>query len=82
MKDLQAAKQLLLQQKVDLQGRVEANQAALEQEKKEHQNTRESITQLQQQNKAETDKLHKQLVHTFVLGRFGDSRMGHDKFTA
>lgn len=62
MKELQAAKQLLLQQKVDQQGRVEAAQAALEQEQRDHQTTRDSITNAQQQHKAETDKLHKQLA--------------------
>uniref|UniRef100_A0A8B9JW77 Early endosome antigen 1 n=1 Tax=Astyanax mexicanus TaxID=7994 RepID=A0A8B9JW77_ASTMX len=62
VKELQAAKQLLLQQKVDLQGKVEAAQATLEQEKREHQTTRDSIQQTQQQHKAETDKLQKQLA--------------------
>lgn len=69
LKDLQAAKQLLLQQKVDLQGRVEAIQASLEQEKKEHQKTHESITQSQQQHRAEADKLREQMVRTFIVGR-------------
>lgn len=62
LKDLQAAKQLLIQQKVELQGKVEAAQASLEQEQRDHQKTRDSIKHAQQQLKAETDKLQKQLV--------------------
>ncbi len=62
LKELQAAKQLLIQQKVELQGKVEAAQASLEQEQREHQKTRDSIKQKQQQLKTETDKLQQQLV--------------------
>ncbi|XP_016301520.1 early endosome antigen 1-like [Sinocyclocheilus anshuiensis] len=62
LKELQAAKQLLIQQKVELQGKVEAAQASLEQEQREHQKTRDSIKQKQQQLKAQTDKLQQQLA--------------------
>uniref|UniRef100_A0A667ZMZ3 Early endosome antigen 1 n=1 Tax=Myripristis murdjan TaxID=586833 RepID=A0A667ZMZ3_9TELE len=40
--ELQEAKQLLIQQKLEMQGQVEAAQTALEQEKKEHQATRDN----------------------------------------
>lgn len=73
LKDLQAAKQLFIQQKVELQGKVEAAQASLEQEQRDHQKTRDSIKHTQQQLKGETDKLQKQLVQWFSLhcGMFG-----------
>uniref|UniRef100_A0A4W4ESG0 FYVE-type domain-containing protein n=1 Tax=Electrophorus electricus TaxID=8005 RepID=A0A4W4ESG0_ELEEL len=62
LKELQAARQVLLQQKVELQGRVEAGQATLEQEQRDHQSTRDTITHTQQQHRVEMDKLRSQLA--------------------
>uniref|UniRef100_A0A8D0AUE4 Early endosome antigen 1 n=1 Tax=Sander lucioperca TaxID=283035 RepID=A0A8D0AUE4_SANLU len=47
--ELLEAKQLLIQQKVELQGQVEAAQKSLEQEQKEHQATRDSRSQREEQ---------------------------------
>uniref|UniRef100_A0AAY4D6G3 FYVE-type domain-containing protein n=1 Tax=Denticeps clupeoides TaxID=299321 RepID=A0AAY4D6G3_9TELE len=44
LKELQAGKQLLIQQKLEVQGRVEAAQASIEQEQREHQATRDSVS--------------------------------------
>uniref|UniRef100_A0A8C4I7B1 Early endosome antigen 1 n=1 Tax=Dicentrarchus labrax TaxID=13489 RepID=A0A8C4I7B1_DICLA len=47
--ELREAKQLLIQQKLELQGQVEAAQSALEHEQKEHQATRDSRSQREEQ---------------------------------
>uniref|UniRef100_A0A4W6E8L6 Early endosome antigen 1 n=1 Tax=Lates calcarifer TaxID=8187 RepID=A0A4W6E8L6_LATCA len=52
--ELREAKQLLIQQKLELQGQVEAAQGALEQEQKEHQATRDSRSQREEQLLAQT----------------------------
>uniref|UniRef100_A0A8C9W3S1 Early endosome antigen 1 n=1 Tax=Scleropages formosus TaxID=113540 RepID=A0A8C9W3S1_SCLFO len=62
VKELREAKQLLIQQKLEMQGRVENVQAALEQEKQEHQVTRESIRQRDETLKAEKAKMEAQLA--------------------
>lgn len=45
LSELQEAKQLLIQQKLELQTRVEAAQGDLEQERKEHQSTKDGSLQ-------------------------------------
>lgn len=66
--ELQEAKQLLIQQKLELQGQVEATQGALEQEQREHKATRDSRLQREEQlltqNKEVQDKLVKSLIPT------------------
>lgn len=47
--ELQEAKQLLIQQKLELQTRVEAAQGDLEQERKEHQSTKDGSLQQKEQ---------------------------------
>uniref|UniRef100_A0A665XAN8 Early endosome antigen 1 n=1 Tax=Echeneis naucrates TaxID=173247 RepID=A0A665XAN8_ECHNA len=49
LSELREAKQLLIQQKLDLQGQVETVQGVLEQEKKEHQVTKDSRSQREEQ---------------------------------
>lgn len=60
--ELQEAKQLLIQQKLELQGQVEAGQGALEKEQKEHQATRDSRSQREEQLLAQTKEARDQLV--------------------
>lgn len=60
--ELREAKQLLIQQKLEMQGRVESQQAVLEKEKQAHQATRGSIQQQKQEMKVERDKMEGQLV--------------------
>uniref|UniRef100_A0A8D0DEE1 Early endosome antigen 1 n=1 Tax=Sander lucioperca TaxID=283035 RepID=A0A8D0DEE1_SANLU len=59
--ELLEAKQLLIQQKVELQGQVEAAQKSLEQEQKEHQATRDSRSQREEQLCAQTKIVQDQL---------------------
>uniref|UniRef100_A0A8C8CY63 Early endosome antigen 1 n=1 Tax=Oncorhynchus tshawytscha TaxID=74940 RepID=A0A8C8CY63_ONCTS len=60
--ELREAKQLLIQQKLEVQGRVEEVQAALEQEKTLHQATRDSVTQREEKLRAETQEIQAQLA--------------------
>lgn len=60
--ELQEAKQLLIQQKLELQGQVEAGKGALEKEQKEHQATRDSRSQREEQLLAQTKEVRDQLV--------------------
>lgn len=60
--ELQEAKQLLIQQKLELQGQVEAAQSALEQEQKEHQATRDGRLQREEQLLALTREVQDKLV--------------------
>lgn len=60
--ELLEAKQLLIQQKLELQGQVEATQSALEQEQKEHQATRDSRLQREEQLLAQTQEVQDKLV--------------------
>uniref|UniRef100_A0A8C7DQQ8 Early endosome antigen 1 n=1 Tax=Oncorhynchus kisutch TaxID=8019 RepID=A0A8C7DQQ8_ONCKI len=60
--ELREAKQLLMQQKLEMQGRVEEVQAALEQEKTLHQATRNSVTQREEKLRAETQEIQAQLA--------------------
>lgn len=59
---MQEAKQLLIQQKLELQGQVEAVQGALKQEQKEHQATRDSRGKREEQLLAQTKDVKDQLV--------------------
>lgn len=74
--ELLEAKQLLIQQKVELQGQVEAAQKSLEQEQKEHQATRDSRSQREEQLCAQTKIVQDQLVcslakfHQMILNRW------------
>lgn len=60
--ELREAKQLLIQQKLELQAQVEAAQAALDQEQKEHQATRDGRSQREEQLLAQTKDVQAQLV--------------------
>lgn len=59
---MQEAKQLLIQQKLELQGQLETVQGTLEQEQKEHQATRDSRSQREEQLLAQTKDVQDQLV--------------------
>lgn len=59
---MREAKQLLIQQKLELQGQVEAAQSAMEQEQKEHHATRDSRNQREEQLFAQTKNVQDQLV--------------------
>lgn len=59
---MQEAKQLLIQQKLELQGQVEAAQEVLKQEQKEHQATRDSMSKREEQHLAQTKAIQDQLV--------------------
>lgn len=73
--ELQEAKQLLIQQKLELQTRVEAAQGDLEQERREHQSTKDSILQRKEQFLAQIKDMQDKLVGRFRLkpshGHFG-----------
>ncbi|MEQ2194787.1 hypothetical protein XENOCAPTIV_003023, partial [Xenoophorus captivus] len=60
--DLQEAKQLLIQQKLELQGQVETVQGALKQEQKEHQATRDNWSKREEQLLAQTKEAQDQVV--------------------
>lgn len=60
--ELQEAKQLLIQQKLELQGQLETVRGTLEQEQKEHQATRNSRSQREEQLRAQTKDAQDQLV--------------------
>ena len=59
---MREAKQLLIQQKLELQGQVEAAQKTLEQEQKEHQATRDGRSQREEKLLAQTKAVQDQLV--------------------
>lgn len=60
--ELREAKKLLIQQKLELQGQVEAAQDSLQQEQKEHQATRDSKLQREEQFLAQTKDVQDKLV--------------------
>uniref|UniRef100_A0A672JD84 Early endosome antigen 1 n=1 Tax=Salarias fasciatus TaxID=181472 RepID=A0A672JD84_SALFA len=60
--ELQEAKQLLIQQKLDLQSQVEAAQGALQQEQKEHQATKDGRIQREEQLSNQTKEVQEQLA--------------------
>lgn len=60
--ELREAKQLLIQQKLELQGQVEVAQSSLEQEQKEHQATKDSRQQREEQLLAQTKEVQDKLV--------------------
>ena len=62
--ELRDAKQLLIQQKLEKQGCVESSQAALEQEQREHQATRDSMNRQDEELKKERAHIKGQLVFT------------------
>lgn len=62
LRELQEAKQLLIQQKLELQSQVEAAQGDLLLEQKAHQTTRDSSSQREDQLLAKTKDLQNQLV--------------------
>uniref|UniRef100_A0AAZ3NM84 Early endosome antigen 1 n=1 Tax=Oncorhynchus tshawytscha TaxID=74940 RepID=A0AAZ3NM84_ONCTS len=62
LKELGEAKQLLIQQKLEVQGHVEEVQAALEQEKTLHQVTRDSVTQREEKSRVEVQEVQAQLA--------------------
>lgn len=62
MRELQEAKQLLIQQKLELQGQIEEAQKTLEQEQKAHQATRDGRQQREEQLLAHTREAQDQLV--------------------
>lgn len=59
---MQEAKQLLIQQKLELQGQVEAAQEALKEEQKEHQATRDGMSKREEQLLTQTKAIQDQLV--------------------
>lgn len=59
---MREAKQLLIQQKLELQGQVEAAQGVLEQEQKEHQATKDSRSRREEELLAQTKNAQDQLV--------------------
>lgn len=59
---MREAKQLLIQQKLELQGQVAAAQSSLEQEQKEHQATRDSRNQREEELFAQTKDVKDKLV--------------------
>lgn len=65
--ELQEAKQLLIQQKLELQGQIEAAQTSLEEEKKEHQATKDSRQQREEQLRAQTKEVQDKLVSPSVI---------------
>lgn len=73
--ELQEAKQLLIQQKLELQTRVEKAQDDLEQERREHQATKDSILQRKEQFLAQIKDMQDKLVGFLCLkpsnGYFG-----------
>lgn len=73
--ELQEAKQLLIQQKLELQTRVEAAQGDLEQERREHQSTKDGILQRKEQFLAQIKDAQDKLVGRICLkpsrGYFG-----------
>lgn len=73
--ELQEAKQLLIQQKLELQTRVEAAQGDLEHERREHQATKDSILQRKEQFLAQLKDMQDKLVGVLCLkpshGDFG-----------
>lgn len=64
--ELREAKQLFIQQKLELQGRVESVQGALEQEQKEHQATRDSRSHREEKLLAQHKDVQDQLVDTLT----------------
>lgn len=60
--ELQEAKQLLIQQKLELQAQVEAAQGALKQEQKEHQTTKDGRSEREEQLLAQIGDAQDQLV--------------------
>lgn len=73
--ELREAKQLLIQQKLELQAQVEAARGAVEQEQKEHQATRDSRQQREEQLLAQTKEVQEKLVrlHKHHQGMSGRS---------
>lgn len=59
---MQEAKRLLIQQKLELQGQVEAAQGALMQEQKEHQATRDSRSQKEEHLLTQIKNFQEQMV--------------------
>lgn len=64
---MQEAKQLLIQQKLELQGQIEAAQRSLEEEKKEHQATRDGRQQREEQLLAQNKEVQDKLVRPSVI---------------
>ncbi len=61
---MQEAKQLLIQQKLELQGQVEAAQSSLQQEQKEHQATKDSRSQREETLLAQVKDAQDKLVRS------------------
>uniref|UniRef100_A0A673X225 Early endosome antigen 1 n=1 Tax=Salmo trutta TaxID=8032 RepID=A0A673X225_SALTR len=72
-RELGEAKQLLIQQKLEVQGRVEEVQAALEQEKTRHQATRDSVTQREEKSRASERKAREEQAKR---GEEAEARLG------
>lgn len=64
---MQEAKQLLIQQKLELQGQIEAAQRSLEEERKEHQATKDSSQQREEQLLTQTKEVQDKLVRPSVI---------------
>uniref|UniRef100_A0A8C7KZU5 Early endosome antigen 1 n=1 Tax=Oncorhynchus kisutch TaxID=8019 RepID=A0A8C7KZU5_ONCKI len=73
LKELGEAKQLLIQQKLEVQGHVEEVQAALEQEKALHQVTRHSVTQREEKSRASERKVREEQAKR---GEEAEARLG------
>lgn len=67
--ELQEAKKLLIQQKLELQTQVEAAQDGLEQERREHQSTKDSSLQRKEQFLAQIKDVQDKLVGLARLKR-------------
>ena len=61
---MREAKQLLIQQKLEAQGQLDSAQASLQQEHRDHQATRDSIAQREEQILSQAKELQAQLVRT------------------
>lgn len=62
MSNLKDAKQLLIQQKLELQGKVDSLKAALEQEKESQQQLREQVKKEEEKRKEEFSEREAKLV--------------------
>ena len=65
---LQQAKQLLIQQKLEVQGQLEAERALLQTEQRAHQATRDSVGQREEQLLRQAAELQAQLVRPPCTG--------------
>ena len=63
---LQEAKQLLIQQKLEVQGQLEAERVLMQTEQQAHQTTRDLVAQREEQLLSQATELQAQLVSTHM----------------